>query len=357
MRDKVAIVGFTQHGVQAPWKNPAWDKWGLNDLHGMFEAMQPGIFGTDQVQWFQLHHKDPTGRYPGARDEQHTEWLLKQTCPVWMWDHHDDIPASRPYPIHEVLTKALLPHGKPLSEESYYNNTISWMIAKAILDGYTTIGLYGVDMALDGVHGESEYSWQRPSVEYFVGVARGLGINVVIPAESEICKSGFLYGWDNRTWSRVKFTDRLNQLEAQEQECIAHYEQVKREVFELKGQLWGVGRELSLIQALQANAPDAAQLEPIAKIIADNLQAQKEGQQNEVLGTNELEAAKRRLHECRGAKNDLLWVIRNYLPGDGAIQDVERTPRSITAQSLDSVSEPQPSDGTAPKNRLAGVLL
>lgn len=358
-RDKVAIVGFTQHGVEAPWKDESWDLMGLNDLHSMFESMNPGIFQTDRVQWFQLHHRDATGQYPGARDPVHTEWLTKQTCPVWMWAHDPAIPASRPYPIRDVLASPRLAGGKPLSPEAYFNNTISWMIALAIVQGYKTIGVFGVDMALDGVHGESEYSWQRPSVEYFIGLARGLGIEVILPATSEICKSGYLYGWDNSSWIRRKYIDRLAALEQSEQANVAEYEHFKRETFELKGQLWGLDQVSVLLNTLKKDAPQVLELPSVAALVKEHDKRMTEGPNNSQAAANELEAAKRRLHETRGALNDIKWSLRNYLPGDGPLQDVERGPRSVVLEPPPVVNPTDlgKSDGQVKaRNRLAGIL-
>lgn len=336
-RDNVAIIGFTQHQLKAPWDNPDWDMWGLNDLHGFFQAHAPGIFESGRVEWFQLH-RDEWGTFPGARDDGHTQWLKTQTIPIWMWEHRDDIPASIAYPIKDVLSANVLPHGKPLSEEGYYNNTISWMIALAILRGYKRIGIYGVDMALDGVHGESEYSWQRPSVEYFVGLARGLGIDVILPMESEICKTSYLYGYDNATPTRRKFLDRLNQLAVQDQEVSNEYEALKRALHETRG-------AMAILRSL-----DPVPVEKLAEL---------EGK--ELLIVNEYEGSKRAIHEVRGARNNLLWVVRNYFPGEGAIQDLPRSPRAVVADEeiVDLAAYPvlpEQSDGQRPVNRIRAAL-
>lgn len=256
-RTKVAIIGFTQHSLKAPWLDETWELWGLNDLYHIFDAHNPEIWKTDRVRWFQLHQEDAgTSAFAtGARDPEHVQWLEAGHCPIYMWQPKPRYPTSVAYPMLQMLDAF---------PRKYFNNSISWELALAIAEGFQTIGLFGVDMALDGVHGESEYSWQRPSVEYFVGIAEGRGIEVVIPEESEILKCGYLYGWDNPSVLRAKMLSRLQQLEAQEVEA-----------------------------------------------------------------TNQYEAMKRQLHEVRGAKHDVAWVLRNYLPGDGPTQDVPRTARSI----------------------------
>jgi len=323
---RCAILGFTQHGFLAPWKEADWDLKGLNDLHGVFEQFSPGVFQTDRVEWYQLH-RDEFGEFHGVRDPAHMAWMKACQRPVWMWIPHPDIPKSVTFPIHEVLGMRHPETGKLLCPEGYFNNTISWMIAHAIYQGYKTIGIYGVDMALDGVHGQSEYSHQRPSVEFWIGVARGLGIEVVMPQESEILKTGFLYGWDNITHTRRKLTARLEGLIAQENETVNNYEAIKRSMHEVRGAL---GERRSLIPADQHEKDE-------------RLKGLANDEQNLV---NEYEACKRALHEIRGAKNNTEWFLTNYLPGDGAFQDVPRSERSLV--------QPSQSDGKS-VNRIAAL--
>ncbi len=347
-RDHCAILGFTQHNFAAPWGQPDWDFKGLNDLHSTVANFWPkdkgDPFASGQISWYQLHWPGPDGEYPGARDPQHTKWLIEQTiCPIWMWEHDDRIPMSEAYPLDQVLTGAVLPTGQPLSPEAYYNNSISWMIAHAILQGYRTIGLYGVDMAMDGVHGESEYGWQRPSVEYFIGIARGLGIQVLMPQQSELLKCAYLYGYDNKMHVRQKLIVRMEELELSEAQAVDQYETTKRALYQIKG-------------ALQLLSGDGLH-ELVAKIKAvipeDMRKAAVEGLQNdEQLATMDLEAAKRALHECRGAKQNSKWVLKNYFPGEGPLQDVYRTERSLMIREETAVAPP-PSDGQRPVNRLA----
>lgn len=347
MRSNVAILGFTQHGYKAPWGNPEWDFKGLNDLHSVWEQQWPKCFAehADQIEWYQLHRKQPDGQYPGARDEGHTEWLAKQTCPIWMWAHDETIPASQPYPLADILTKALLPTGESLSPEQYWNNSISWMIAHAILQGYKTIGLYGVDMAMDGVHGESEYQHQRPSVEYLIGVARGLGIRVVMPQESELLKCAFLYGWDNEMHVRSKLLQRHQGLVADEQGAVDAYETTKRSKFMITGalQLLMGQTQAPQLNAIRAHIPEAVLKDAVAALEADDTTA-----------SNQFETAKCQLHEVRGAKNNTQWLLKNYFPGEGPIQDVPRTEASLTMTPLtDSPTAPPPSDG---KNRILDLV-
>jgi hypothetical protein len=48
------------------------------------------------------------------------------------------------------------------------------------------IGIWGVDL-----HCESEYAYQRPNLEYLIGLARGRGIKVFIPPHSALLSHAF----------------------------------------------------------------------------------------------------------------------------------------------------------------------
>ena len=63
------------------------------------------------------------------------------------------------------------------------------MIAMAIYEGFDVIHLYGVDMAVG-----SEYEKQRPSCEFWMGVAKELGIKLYIPDQSDLLKCLCVYG-------------------------------------------------------------------------------------------------------------------------------------------------------------------
>lgn len=354
MRSNVAVIGFTPHAYGAPWGHPDWDFKGLNDLHQVFEQYWPKCFAehSDQVQWYQLHRRGADGLYPGARDENHSKWLTEQKCPIWMWEHDDAIPASVPYPLLEILT---MPHpvtGDELWPEKYFNNSITWMIAHAILQGYQTIGLYGIDMAMDGVHGQSEYQHQRPSVENAIGVARGLGIRVVMPQESEILKCAYLYGLDNMMHFRKKLLVRHDGLVQDEAAAVNDYETSKRALFQVKGALQ--------LLCGQTGSPMLNKLrEHIPADLAKEAQASLEN--DETVVQNQNEAAKCHLHEVRGAKHQTEWELKNYFPGEGPLQDVPRTDGSIVLESA-PVAAPalEPSDGKQPKkkpkNRIAELV-
>lgn len=94
-----------------------------------------------------------------------------------------EIPKSEPFPLEECVKVFGMP---------YFTNTICYMIAYALLNGAREIELYGVNQA-----GSHEYSEERGGVEYWLGVANGLGVKVTVNGkDSQLLRYKGRYGND-----------------------------------------------------------------------------------------------------------------------------------------------------------------
>lgn len=187
-KEKVAIIGCavtTKDLAKRLFDDPSWEFWGVNTLY----LILPELFeGEKTIRWFQIHHLQHV--IDQKKDYTHLDWLKAQTrIPIYMIEHNPEVPMSIPYPKTEVMQK----YGR------YFTNTLSWMIALAMYEGMKEIHLYGVEMALS-----EEYATQRPSIEYYVGLARGMGITVFVPQESNILKNTTLYGFEDHSMMRHK---------------------------------------------------------------------------------------------------------------------------------------------------------
>jgi hypothetical protein len=210
----VYIIGFADTWRQTPWDDKNAERWGLNALHKV-AADKPFD------RWYQLHDID---KFHSNDLEEHVGWLAAFPGPVYLWEEHMErwasfIPTATPYPKTEVVAEF----------GNYFTNSISWMIAHALLEAGTDpttpplrqkIGIFGVDMAVD-----TEYSHQRPSCEYFLGIARGRGIKVQLPPTSDLLKSPFLYGVEDGDFYRQKLEARDKELAGQ----FAQYEKIMAE--------------------------------------------------------------------------------------------------------------------------------
>lgn len=199
-KDKVAIVGFTDHRVEALKLDDSWEIWGLNEL---YRYMPVDRFH----RWFEIH-----GREYLCQDEdgqKHIEDLktMLGDVPIYMQQRHEDIPGSVKFPLEEMC--------KTLDSE-YFTNCPAEMIGLAIAMGYKAISVYGVDMAT-----ESEYGSQRCCCEHWLGVAKGRGIDVYVPDVSDLLKCIGIYGYEDKgsVFSR-KLQERLKWLHSQDNDRL-----------------------------------------------------------------------------------------------------------------------------------------
>ena len=188
-KEKVAIVGFAGTRDEAPYNDPEYEIWTVNNLHN-FVPRQDRIFQLHQRWEWQPAPGEP--RYHGVDTEKHVKYL--QTCgiPVYGVDVYPDIPTSVRYPLETMIEEFGIPRtGHDTGKDAYFTNSISFMIALAIYEGFKVIEVYGVDMAVG-----TEYNEQRPSCEYYLGIAIGRGIEVKLPASADLLKSRFIYGFE-----------------------------------------------------------------------------------------------------------------------------------------------------------------
>jgi len=183
---RIAIVGFTASRSDAPVGKPGWDLWGMNSLHRLVDASR-------YSRWYNLHDRKTIDS-----DPEHLAWLQTTTVPVYVWDPDPSWPTAVRFPKEEVVER----FGR------YFTNSVAWMIAHAIMEQPVEIGVYGVDMAQD-----TEYAAQRPSCEYFLGMALGMGIEVTIPETSDLLKSVSMYGVEGGGAFRAKLEQRMSELQ------------------------------------------------------------------------------------------------------------------------------------------------
>jgi len=183
--DKVVIVGCSDSKSETPWDDKDCEFWGVNNL---FLTLPDKPWS----RWFEIHPFECKNNlysrrwkydFRGQKVNDYIAGLGKLKCPVYMQQKWDIVPTSTEYPIKDITED----FGR------YFTNTISYEIALAIYMQFKEIGIYGVDMAVD-----SEYHHQRPSCEFFLGIALGKGININIPDEADLVKTRFLYGYEEK---------------------------------------------------------------------------------------------------------------------------------------------------------------
>lgn len=199
-KNKVCIVGFADTRRIVPFADPDFEFWGINALHRATDLPENAHWD----RWFQLHD---VAKHHGQHPEDlsnHLGFLNSLSCPVYVRPEDlgvQPIVTQTPFPLRAVIT--------PFPR--YFNNTISYLIALAILMEYEELHLYGVDMAQDALI-QAEFAHQRPSCEFFLGVAVGRGIRVHIPEGSDLLKTTFLYGFEDGSVLTQKHQARLVEL-------------------------------------------------------------------------------------------------------------------------------------------------
>ena len=158
---KVALIGLDRGWAAAPFDDPAWTIWAPVFTHHRVPRADV---------WFELHGPEWQAQEKAwCRCEgNYQAWLAQVREPVVMFSPHPEVAHVVPYPLETVAAAV-----GPLS----MTGTIEWMAALAITLGATTIGYYGINYT-----DRHEEYFQRPGADYWIGYARGRGLDVVLPA-------------------------------------------------------------------------------------------------------------------------------------------------------------------------------
>lgn len=198
------------------WKRQDCDVWVFN------EAVSKG----EWVQWaqavFQMHVPAIWRNPKNRNDDKHHAWLVEnQYTPVYMLEHYPEIPQSVAYPLDEVVAELLSGLHKPPSaiwsnRGGYFTSSVCYAIALGIYQGYKRIELWGVELALN-----TEYVYQRPGALFWIGIALGRGIEVIITGHM---LEAPLYGYEGDIYIEKRlFTEQLARLEAAASEYEKKY--------------------------------------------------------------------------------------------------------------------------------------
>lgn len=174
---KIAMLGGAKTLRFAPWFDSTWELWSHASCRQKCQR-EPDIF-------FDLH---PPELWRNAKkkfwDQNYLKWLQQNHVPVYMQEAYEDIPSALRYPFESIITE--FPRG-------YMANSVSYMVALALTEGVTHIALYGCNYSSD-----TEYGPQRGCMEYWLGVAEGRGVQVLLPPGCDLlAKPSLLYGYQS----------------------------------------------------------------------------------------------------------------------------------------------------------------
>jgi hypothetical protein len=232
----VALCGFANSSRHlAPYDDPDVEIWGCNEAAatGYMKTME-GKFRADR--WFQVHTEEDWSRTNNPNDLRHLEWLEAQhNFPIYMQEKFDRVPNAVAIP-REEMDEYFFGNVRTIDawtgdtrewldvyKHGYYTSTFAWMMAMAIFLGFEVIEIWGFNMGT-----KSEYMYQKPGGEFWVGQALARGIEVRIAGNSPIMK-GHMYGF------QVSDVLLPSQLTARIEELDAEYGPIKSEALQYHG--------------------------------------------------------------------------------------------------------------------------
>ena len=174
---KIAFLGGAPTLRWAPWHDSTWELWAHHSCRNQC-LREPDAF-------FDLHPpvlwRDPKKKF---WDPRYLTWLGLNRTPIYMQEAYKDAPAAIRYPFESVITE--FPRG-------YFTNTVSWMMALALTEGMTHVGLFGCNY-----DASSEYGPQRGCCEYWLGLAEGRGVHIHLPPGCDLLnRPSLLYGYES----------------------------------------------------------------------------------------------------------------------------------------------------------------
>lgn len=215
---KIALVGSAPASVRAaPYNDPTWEIWGCS----------PGVYGiaTRVNAWFELHLYEPGQPWFSP---EYCQWLASlpgRGVTLWTGADIPAMPGSKVLPYDELI--------KQFDPNRWFcTSSLFWMMAMAVAAGAKKIGLWGIDMAAT-----EEYEAQRAGIHYMAYIAKGLGIEVGTPHESDLFTPRFMYGIDEWTHSFRKLRARAAELKQRLADANARMTGGQQEAFFLQGAL------------------------------------------------------------------------------------------------------------------------
>jgi len=162
MKGTVAIIGsHPRTRSEFDFERTDCDVWLFNEA--MSGKKNEWAKRADAV--FQIHDEIIWRNPSNRNDEGHCKWLKEQKdIKVYMQDKYKDVPMSVRYPLDEITERFSI---------SYFTSSVAYALALACYLGYKRLELYGVEMETN-----TEYQYQRDGVALWLGLARGLGMEI-----------------------------------------------------------------------------------------------------------------------------------------------------------------------------------
>jgi hypothetical protein len=261
---RIALVGTTNSGEDAPYADPSFEIWGVSAR---------AKYVTRADRWFELHRLDGEPR----------EWADNWRTVVRTFSHDVELMMFYPEPdLGPKVTRYPAEHITGRFGTYFMTSTFSWMMALAIdemcpVDGEWApgeIAIFGVDMEYD-----TEYRQQRAGLRHFIDLARVLGITMTVLANGGQAYQPVPYPlWQddpliNKLDLRIERSrDRLSKLDSgirntqslivQDKALLAEFELAQQEGYSIEDRKKELEEELqALIETSAGTSKEIVQLE------------------------------------------------------------------------------------------------
>jgi hypothetical protein len=169
---KIALLGSTGSLAFAPWHDPSWTL--------VAHPCCRKDCKREPDWYFDLHIRKQFQHTKKRWHVDYYEWLTHLQTPVFMQEYFKDIPMAVRYPQERIFGEF----------RNYFTNHCAYMIALAMTEGVTHIGLFGCQYA-----GGGEREKQRESLLYWLGRFEQAGGTVAIPPAQNSLFTMPLYGY------------------------------------------------------------------------------------------------------------------------------------------------------------------
>lgn len=165
---RVAIIGAGRGREQAPFEDPTWMCWSLNEI---------------ATPRFDIHFE----LHPRAVQSEHDFRCLRDiSTPCYVLDPAEwaegEIQRPVRYPLESILATF---------QRKYFTNSFAMQLALALWLGYREIGLWGCGL-YEGT--ARERLTEAACLQYWLGRAEGMGVRIV--EDSRLAYQPRLYGYE-----------------------------------------------------------------------------------------------------------------------------------------------------------------
>ena len=193
MRDLIIVGSHSATRGDTPWDSDA-EIWAFN------EAPQAEWCGRWDVD-FQMHSPEVYTGFNHVRAD-HWDWLqTDHGKAIYMQAPDDRVPGSRVYPLEAI---------KAMTPDAMLTSTPAQALALALYLGYPKIDIYGIELTSN-----SEYAYQVNGWVYWVGFARGRGVNLTLHSGVKEHFTNRVYGYEGDPRLTDYFKTRAEWLSAE----------------------------------------------------------------------------------------------------------------------------------------------